>query len=313
MNEIEIYEMVAAEIDSGHTKSGLWAKSFAESDGDENRTRALYMRLRVAQVIEENDRNAAIESERAELEAKKSAERLAAAEAEKMQIFLNELQSEKECLKILRQNGFEVNRVSWGNPMIDNLMDETRWRIVSSKNNDVVIVNGSLELKNKTVELLTKPIFEVKPSAHLQEKNELPISFQSPEQILDMLISRDITDPDNAEYQEFINQLSEKLLITGRKKEDLSRLITSFLSTRSKRISKAKSSLWTGLPMLIISTVFAILSNRSPLTAETALAINIVALIQIVSWGFLLHALWCWVTSPSKISLLNTIKQSKSV
>jgi len=42
------YATAADEIDSGNVDKGLWSKLFAEADGDENRTRARYIKERVA-------------------------------------------------------------------------------------------------------------------------------------------------------------------------------------------------------------------------------------------------------------------------
>jgi hypothetical protein len=45
--DTELYAQVAREIDSGHYRQGLWAKALAESDFDDNKARALYMRMAV--------------------------------------------------------------------------------------------------------------------------------------------------------------------------------------------------------------------------------------------------------------------------
>ena len=44
------YETVGIEMQNGSFQTGLWARAFAEADGDENRARATYIRLRVAQL-----------------------------------------------------------------------------------------------------------------------------------------------------------------------------------------------------------------------------------------------------------------------
>ena len=44
------YASVAEELDSGQFDKGLWTKLFAETDGDENRTRARYIKERVANI-----------------------------------------------------------------------------------------------------------------------------------------------------------------------------------------------------------------------------------------------------------------------
>jgi len=46
----EIFSKIADEIRSGNTDQGLWTQAFAECDGDEPKTKALYIRLRYAQL-----------------------------------------------------------------------------------------------------------------------------------------------------------------------------------------------------------------------------------------------------------------------
>jgi len=50
MNEEEIYELISEEIESSSTKKGLWTKAFSESEGDEQKTRALYIKYRFDQI-----------------------------------------------------------------------------------------------------------------------------------------------------------------------------------------------------------------------------------------------------------------------
>ena len=50
MNEEEIYELISEEIESNSTKKGLWTKAFSESEGDEQKTRALYIKYRFDQI-----------------------------------------------------------------------------------------------------------------------------------------------------------------------------------------------------------------------------------------------------------------------
>lgn len=42
------YQYAAEELDTGYIDKGLWARLFSETDGDENRTRARYIKERVA-------------------------------------------------------------------------------------------------------------------------------------------------------------------------------------------------------------------------------------------------------------------------
>ena len=46
------YELALNELENGQFVRGIWAQAFAESDGDENKTKATYIRLRVAQLKE---------------------------------------------------------------------------------------------------------------------------------------------------------------------------------------------------------------------------------------------------------------------
>ena len=46
-DEEAIYAEAFAELKSGNTRPGMWAKAFAESEGDEKKSQALYIKLRV--------------------------------------------------------------------------------------------------------------------------------------------------------------------------------------------------------------------------------------------------------------------------
>ena len=50
MNEEEIYELISEEIESNNTKKGIWTKAFSESEGDEQKTKALYIKYRFDQI-----------------------------------------------------------------------------------------------------------------------------------------------------------------------------------------------------------------------------------------------------------------------
>ena len=50
MNEEEIYELISEEIESSSTKKGLWTKAFSESEGDEQKAKALYIKHRFDQI-----------------------------------------------------------------------------------------------------------------------------------------------------------------------------------------------------------------------------------------------------------------------
>ena len=50
LQEEQAYALAAYEISNGAIRPGLWAKAFAEAAGDDQRARAVYIKLRVAQV-----------------------------------------------------------------------------------------------------------------------------------------------------------------------------------------------------------------------------------------------------------------------
>ena len=47
------YELVAKDLENGVTNQGVWAKAFADSNGDEPATKALYMKLMVAHALQD--------------------------------------------------------------------------------------------------------------------------------------------------------------------------------------------------------------------------------------------------------------------
>ena len=64
----ELYELISEEIESNNTKKGLWTKAFSESEGDEQKTRALYIKYRFDQM---NDGQPQVE-EKVKIEEKKA-------------------------------------------------------------------------------------------------------------------------------------------------------------------------------------------------------------------------------------------------
>ena len=51
--EEKIYEKVYEEVASGVKREGLWFKALSESDGEETKAKALYVKLRVRSLIDE--------------------------------------------------------------------------------------------------------------------------------------------------------------------------------------------------------------------------------------------------------------------
>lgn len=65
------FEAVATELETQGVRKGLWARAFAQSDGDDSKAKALYIYLRASQLQadQENAARAAIETEARRLEA----------------------------------------------------------------------------------------------------------------------------------------------------------------------------------------------------------------------------------------------------
>lgn len=74
--EESLYLQVAEELAAGHRRDGLWAKAIVNTDGDEQKAKALYIKYRVQSILDE----AAVEAER---------------EAEREEIRLQEEQRQK--------------------------------------------------------------------------------------------------------------------------------------------------------------------------------------------------------------------------
>jgi hypothetical protein len=55
LKEEQVYEVVAYEISNQDIRPGLWAKAFSSASGDEDRARAIYIKLRADQVKLGND------------------------------------------------------------------------------------------------------------------------------------------------------------------------------------------------------------------------------------------------------------------
>lgn len=68
-NDQQHYETVAAEIQQKVLRPGLWTRAFAESGGEDAKAKALYIRLRVAELKEEEKALVRQEAERRRKEA----------------------------------------------------------------------------------------------------------------------------------------------------------------------------------------------------------------------------------------------------
>ena len=76
-----VYELVAKELQEGFRKDGLWLRAATEAEGDEQKTRRLYVRYRVQEIKDELNLKAQLEEEAAAVQAVKER-----SEARKMEL-----------------------------------------------------------------------------------------------------------------------------------------------------------------------------------------------------------------------------------
>ena len=67
MDDEKFYQTVADELRESRINDALWTKAIAKSMGDEHKTKAVYIQLRVDQLMEEERRAQAQERTRAEM------------------------------------------------------------------------------------------------------------------------------------------------------------------------------------------------------------------------------------------------------
>ena len=119
MIEEEFYELAYEEIESGNLKKGLWAKAFSETEGDENKTKALYIKYRFDQIkeghkeIEQEEEEVKIdsklESEKKIVESKIESKNLREEESEKGSIGL----FDKAKLQKLLEQRLDLHKQEW--------------------------------------------------------------------------------------------------------------------------------------------------------------------------------------------------------
>jgi hypothetical protein len=63
LNEIQLYELVANEIENNQQIKGLWAKALADCKGDEKEARGLYIKSRVQMIKDEISQDQQIKRE----------------------------------------------------------------------------------------------------------------------------------------------------------------------------------------------------------------------------------------------------------
>jgi hypothetical protein len=69
MAEQRFFDAVATELERGYLDRGLWTKAFADSEGDDARARAMYIRARAGQL--QQDEVAAVTHEQAKRDAER--------------------------------------------------------------------------------------------------------------------------------------------------------------------------------------------------------------------------------------------------
>ena len=140
--EEQLYETVVQELQQGIKREGLWAKALVLSDGEDNKAKAQYIKLRIQSLIDEvqiskaeaelRSREEAILAEAERLkrekqereakvyqsteEKKRNLEEMKAQQRlikEKYQDSIENL-TETESIEILKQHGSEVIKKSWG-------------------------------------------------------------------------------------------------------------------------------------------------------------------------------------------------------
>ena len=95
--EEQLYKQISDEKKNGYRRDGLWLKAISESNNDENKAEALYVKLRLQSIVDEEI--VRVEQERMEREAKAEQERMerkAKAEQERME---RKAKAEQEIMK----------------------------------------------------------------------------------------------------------------------------------------------------------------------------------------------------------------------
>ena len=112
--EEQLYKQISDEKKNGYRRDGLWLKAISESNNDENKAEALYVKLRLQSIVDEEI--VRVEQERMEREAKAEQERMkpealakAKAEQERMKPEAKaKAKAKAKEEKIKRDNGLAV-------------------------------------------------------------------------------------------------------------------------------------------------------------------------------------------------------------
>jgi hypothetical protein len=111
MSEQDYYDIVAQEIQSRSLRPGLWARTVAETDDEGAKARALYIRLRVGELLEQEQAERA-----ASLAATQREEKL------KVEALAREKQAQREKEKLAAQKDREENLKSIGRATLYGLI-----------------------------------------------------------------------------------------------------------------------------------------------------------------------------------------------
>jgi len=98
--EEQLYESVAQELANGVRREGLWVKAIAKSEGDSDKTKALYIQYRVQSIKDDMEMADAAARKQAELDRE-----LKYQQGKKRDVELAELATD-----ILHQKGYKLNR-----------------------------------------------------------------------------------------------------------------------------------------------------------------------------------------------------------
>ena len=100
--EEQLYEQVVQEISQGQKRDGLWAKALSNSDGIEDKAKALYIKYRVQSIKDENELSHALEEARKQRALEEARKQL------NVIPHLEHLGRIRECYALLKSKGYKV-------------------------------------------------------------------------------------------------------------------------------------------------------------------------------------------------------------
>ena len=114
IDEETIWIEVLAELEGGNRKPGIWAKAFSESDGDDSKTKALYLRIRFDDIYRSKaaeEASIAISTEKMYMKPSKKLVTVGETREEQRALLLNAMRKSfcyEDALAVLKNSGFEV-------------------------------------------------------------------------------------------------------------------------------------------------------------------------------------------------------------